>query len=429
MSNPNIAQDISPPAHREFILPETFDANELLPKSLRKFADDARYLASTILRKTARGQADDHGYVPLCAEYLRRIISERRGRDVIQSLLNAEAIRRRPYQNNVTAYSYRLGDRYQADRHIRRPIENKRLLRNLERRAAACREEIYQRMKPVHHTLATLQNDLEIDGAESKAILTTLPVESNPFDVQGIIVQDILDRRFRLSVGNYGRVANSITNMKKEIRTALRCAGVPLSGVDITCAQPCLLSLLIRFSQENVTSYIGTPWLPLLPPVVPCPSLAVFAAACLSGELFAILGMRLRDAGFVWSRDKVKKRFLADVLAKKKANAAGAEYPSVIEDVFKDEFPGVWRFIKSVNQDDHATLIRILQQLESWLVIEQVCGRFVQRYPGEFLISLHDAVYCRPEMLGALTDSFEQVFSELDFRPTLKLEGCIRHSP
>lgn len=273
--------------------------------------------------------------------------------------------------------------------------------------------------------LATLQNDLEIDGAKSKAILMTLPVESNPFDVQGIIVRDILDCRFRLSVGNYGRVANSITSMKRVMRTALRCAGMPLSGVDIKCAQPCLLSLLIRFSQKNVTSYIATPWLPLLPPVVPCPSLAVFSAACFSGELFGILGMRLRDAGFVWSRDKVKKRFLADVLAKKKANAAGAEYPSVIENIFRDEFPGVWKFIRDVNENgwEHARLIRLLQQLESWLVIEQVCGRFVQRYPGKFLISLHDAVYCRQEMLGALIESFEQVFSELDFRPTLKVEG------
>ena len=212
--------------------------------------------------------------------------------------------------------------------------------------------------------------------------------------------------------------------MKREIRSALRCAGMPLAGVDISFAQPCLLSLLIRFCQKNVPSYDAAPWLPLLPPVVPCPSVALFSAACLSGELFGILGMLLQDAGVVWSRDKVKKRFLADVLAKKKANAAGAEYPSVIEKIFRTEFPGVWKFIRDVNEDgwEHARLIRLLQQLEAWLVIEQVCGRFVQRYPGEFLISLHDAVYCRPEMLGALVDSFEYVFSELDFRPRLKVE-------
>lgn len=416
----------NPPVNRVFVLPQSFDPIELLPKSLHKFADDGRYIASTILRKTARGQADAGGYVALRAEYLRNIISERRGRDVIQSLLAAEAIHRTPYQTGVRSFAYKLDDRYQADPHIRLPIECKRLLRNLERHAELCRAEADQRMKPIHRTLATLQNVLQIDGAESKAILTTLPVESNPFDVQGILVADILERRFRLSVGDYGRVANSITSLKRELRAALRCEGLQLSGVDISCAQPCLLSLLIRFFQKNVTSYIATPLLPPLPPVAPCPSFAVFAASCLSGELFGVLGMRLKDAGENWTRDEVKKRLLTDVLAKRKASPSGAEYPSAIEDVFRAEFPGVWRFIRGVNQDgfEHANLIRLLQQMESWLVIEQVCGRFVRRYPGEFAVSLHDAVFVRPEMLGALIESFEEVFSMLDFTPTLKVEGA-----
>ena len=56
-------------------------------------------------------------------------------------------------------------------------------------------------------------------------------------------------------------------------------------------------------------------------------------------------------------------------------------------------------------------------------MIEQVCGRFVQRHPGAFVITIHDAAYVRPVMLGALVDSFEDVFESLDFKPTLKVEG------
>ena len=128
--------------------------------------------------------------------------------------------------------------------------------------------------------------------------------------------------------------------------------------------------------------------------------------------------MRLSDAGVIWSRNEVKRRFLTDCIAKK------GNYPSVIEDVFRAEFPGVWQFIKDVNRDDHATVIRILQRLESWLVIEQVCGRFVQRHPGAFVITIHDSAYVRPVMLGALVESFEDVFESLDFKPTLKVEGA-----
>ena len=413
------------PVNHVFILPQSFDPLALLPKSLHKFADDARYVASTVLRKTARGQADDHGYVTLKAEYLRKVISERRGRDVIESLLTAKGVHRKPYQVGVKSFSYRLDDRFRADPHIRRPIECRRLLRKLEHHAAICRQEADQRMQPVHRTLASLQQQLQIDGTESKAILTTLPVKSNPFDIQGVLVRDIIERRFRLSVGNYGRVANSITSMKKEIRWALRCAGQPLAGVDISCAQPCLLSLLVRMCSENVTSYNGCPVaLPVVRPVC-CPSVALFASCCLSGELFGLLGLRLRDAGVVWTREQVKKRFLADVLAKRKASSRGAEYPSPIEDVFRAEFPGVWQFIREVNQQgwEHARLIRLLQQLESWLVIDQVCSRFVRRYPGEFVITIHDAAYVRPIMLGALVGVFDEVFELLKFRPTLKVDS------
>ena len=146
------------PVNHVFILPQSFDPLALLPKSLHKFADDARYVASTVLRKTARGQADDHGYVTLKAKYLRKVISERRGRDVIESLLTAEGVHRKPYQVGVKSFSYRLDDRFRADPHIRRPIECRRLLRNLERHAAICRQEASQRIQPVHQTLAILQD-------------------------------------------------------------------------------------------------------------------------------------------------------------------------------------------------------------------------------------------------------------------------------
>ena len=174
-------------------------------------------------------------------------------------------------------------------------------------------------MKPIHVTLASLQHGLEIDAMESKAVLTALPSESNPFDVQGIMVQDIIDRRFRLSVGDYGRVANSITSLKRELRTALRCGGVQLAGVDIACAQPSLLSLCIRLRPKMSHHRLIPPWLPLLPPVLSCCSLVLFSDACLSGELYGFLGTRLRDAGCDWNRDVVKKRFLTDVIAKKGA--------------------------------------------------------------------------------------------------------------
>jgi hypothetical protein len=45
------------------------------------------------------------------------------------------------------------------------------------------------------------------------------------------------------------------------------------------------------------------------------------------------------------ARDWLKKRFLTDVIAKKKANKAGDEYPSEVEDAFQELFPSVWSYM------------------------------------------------------------------------------------
>jgi hypothetical protein len=38
------------------------------------------------------------------------------------------------------------------------------------------------------------------------------------------------------------------------------------------------------------------------------------------------------------------------------------------------------------------------------------------------VVTLHDAAYVRRDNLGMLVEVFEQVFTELDFRMTLKVE-------
>jgi hypothetical protein len=89
------------------------------------------------------------------------------------------------------------------------------------------------------------------------------------------------------------------------------------------------------------------------------------------------------------TRDDLKKRFLADVVAKRKANRHGDEYRSNVEDTFRRLFPTVYQFIRDINRDgwEHATLIRRLQQEESKLVIETVAADLVVRHPEVFVLT------------------------------------------
>ena len=111
----------------------------------------------------------------------------------------------------------------------------------------------------------------------------------------------------------------------------------------------------------------------------------------------------------------MKLAFLRDVLAKR------GRYPSVVETVVRREWPSVYAFVRAVNRGDHAVLIRQLQRLESWLVIEQVAPRLVGRVP---CIMLHDAIYSRRGCLATVEAAFNEVFDTIGFRLRLKREAA-----
>ena len=125
------------------------------------------------------------------------------------------------------------------------------------------------------------------------------------------------------------------------------------------------------------------------------------------------------------TRDKLKDRFFADILAKRKANEYGAEYPSDVENVFKDLFPTVYHFIRHINCYgwEHANLIRALQRRESRFVIECVAASLLDRYPYMFLITLHDAIYSTPGDIPRVVDAFKEGFDTIGFQMSYKVEG------
>ena len=99
--------------------------------------------------------------------------------------------------------------------------------------------------------------------------------------------------------------------------------------------------------------------------------------------------------------------------------AKKGKYPSEVEQVFRAEFPTVFQFIRGVNADDHSELIRLLQQMESWLIIDQVSPRLIDRTS---VVTLHDAIYASRHDLPTVEDVFEDTFARLGFRLSLKRE-------
>jgi hypothetical protein len=145
-----------------------------------------------------------------------------------------------------------------------------------------------------------------------------------------------------------------------------------------------------------------------------------YQALVQSGQFYDFM---VTELGGNLSRADLKRRFLADVIAKRKANSFGKEYPSVVEDTFRRLFPTVYKFIRRVNRDgwEHANLIRLLQQSESKLVIETVAADLVDRFPRLFCITLHDAVYTTEEHVHHVEDAFRRAFDQIGFAIALKI--------
>jgi hypothetical protein len=412
----------------QFRLPESFHPGELLRTfPLIRLADDARYFVSLILTKTARGQVDDSGYVRLKAKYLRSIMHKHDYNKVVDALLDGGAVERVAYQVGENSFGYQLAKRFLCDKHVRLAAKDPRLIGRLRLFHEQAECERHSRMKPVHFALERIQQQLKIDGDQAWEILESLPPKSNPWDCQGLLVRDIEDQDFHVNVGRYGRLSNNVTAMKRELRSALRHGSEPLKHVDIKCCQPALIGKVAKETtqQEDRTGQrqLGSIYdAPLKPP-----NSVDFVNYCKlvqTGQLYDFL-LSILEAGNgpKLTRDQLKDRFLVDVIAKRKANKHGAEYPSVVEDTFRLVFPSVFQFIRQFNKDgwEHENLIRRLQQEESKLVIETVAADLVLRHPKMFLLTLHDAIFTTERNIPIVVNAFHAAFDRIGFPMSLKV--------
>ena len=422
----------------QFLSPKSFDPLEFLPGRLMLDADFARWIMSLVLTKLSR--VKDRGYVRLHSKVLETVMGRKR-KPILDALLDSGAIERvGSYVRGRQTYGYRPGQRFLADTHVRRPVTHPKLAAALRKHQEEKQAEVAERVRPIHRHLGRLQRRLDIEVNQAAEVLRSLPPESNPYDAQGILTADITERHWRLSVGRWGRVANNITSLKRELRRTLRVDRSPLASIDISCCQPGLLAYLITHPKFPSNGPKGCrTYVPAVPGGGPRDALVVgvgaggralaggrlplFRDLAGNGELYDFLGEKLA-AGSEMPRDVLKRKFLADVLAKKKANRLGDEYPSEVENIFRAEFPEVYRWIRSVNRDgwEHSNLIRLLQRAESHLVVDHVCGRLKEQHPKTFAVTLHDAIYTEPRNVEVVRKAFVDSFDDLGIAMSLKVE-------
>jgi hypothetical protein len=411
-----------------FLLPACLNPALILPPSLCGRGDEARYLVNCIVRGCVSGKADAEGFVRLRSELLRKFVNWRALKPVIDALEACGVISiDHSYSKGGASKGYRLGPDYVGDTLIHvMPTKStiiKAVAASQERweqeQARRCRGlEIYSQMNEIQHRCLTVCME------EALSILPILEAEARC--VQAALLGNIQAGCMTNSVGKTGRWFNGLSNVSRKLRHCLRIDGQTLVAIDLTSCQPALLAYLAEssyvptFGIESVATYKHvalTRRCPLAGAgahaarglVVPA-ELARFRAMACDGPLYDWLALA---SGLL--RADAKREFLVAILSPKRI------YPCACRSVMEREFPSLMKFIKHVNRDDHGELIRTLQRLESWLVIENVAPKLVGKCN---FVPLHDAIYCKRSDLDLVRAAFEETFEEIQFQIAMKEERC-----
>jgi hypothetical protein len=208
---------------------------------------------------------------------------------------------------------------------------------------------------------------------------------------------------------NVGRFHSNLTNLNKELRNFITYNGQHLVNVDIKNSQPLLSTLLLNTdfynhnSLCNITTIPGYQYL-LSNTYHSYPSLTIMVVKTLkksdnqdiniyiefvnSGSFYQkIFNLLYPDKTF--EKDKVKTMIFMIFFSNNRYMGKTEAEP---KRRFKEMFPRTYEVFKILKLCDHTALSRILQRIESNLMIQNVVPRISREKPDLPIFTIHDSV-------------------------------------
>ena len=370
--------------------------------------------------------ADATTFVPLSCQFTHRYIPKNVRRTLLENLIAHGVLEcKRTYHFDPRGITpgecmrYRLGDSFRQMKIGARPITHRELLRKIMIARAAERDEITH---PVHIGLRKWHDQVVVvPGAPT-----------------GEVGHPLLDRMIegerRFTVCKQGRVHTNIANLPGSCRQYIRLDGQELASVDISTSQPLILGLYLTGrtgsfrsrershpSPESARSHPGRRMarqsrseegtIPSLS-TSSDHSLNVYLQDCLGGEVYdkiaAVTG---------YTRNEVKPLFLAVIygdpqnMHTKVGEAICELYPAVFDAV-----------IDLAYTLGHGGLPRLMQRIESDIMILGVAARLMSEEPHMPLLTVHDSIVVPPVYVVLAQRAIaEQWQAEFGLKPRTKV--------
>lgn len=359
-------------------LPETIDPAVLTRSEWAPYA--AFVISAVVFRRFIDHDADEATFVPLSNKFLRRHVPVRVSGPLIRDLLGCRVLERdETYyfgqfarRGRGKCFCYRLGECLRGITVRPRVITHPELLRKMHAAWQADRAAI---TSPLHIALRYWHDQVEV-----------LP--DAPYG-EHLLLDRLLDGERRFSVCRQGRIHHNVANLPRQYRQYVRLEGNEMESVDIATSQPLLLGLVLSGRAQGLAAeagkgktsrkVAGTPAL-----YVPSsePNLNVYLGHCLDGTIYDHIAAETH-----YSRDDVKPLFLAVIYGEpqhmntKTGRAIGRLYPSVFDAVTELN-----------HRLGHGGLPRLMQTIESLVMIGRVAGRLTRELPCVPLLTLHDSI-------------------------------------
>jgi hypothetical protein len=192
-----------------------------------------------------------------------------------------------------------------------------------------------------------------------------------------------------------GRLYTSFANLSKGVKRHLSIDGEDIWEVDISCAQPLFLSKLYDGSDQD-------------PEYVAQEKKAYLSAV--DGDIYTLIGATGAK------RDKIKKDFYNVFFGKL------GRWNKELFNNFRENFPILAEEILKIKKGNYKELAHKLQRTESDIIVHGAYLEFLNKFDGEFALTIHDSIATKKKHLPVIKDLVEKHCKLAGFSPKIKFK-------
>jgi hypothetical protein len=449
-------------------IPCNLDIDELLstcpPNEVKKFSKDNLIYILHLLYSVPASNKDletPDGLVPLYSKSLQKYI--RNYNEYIKYLLRAKVIKTdNHYKPGQKCRGYRYTDKYNTIFKVVL-VANSILKRHKKRE---CHFSVSMRAK-YNHLLKWYTPALQIDRELAFAFIQADYERklNNPslrdydeknkkykdplrqFTSAYINIDRIFDADFKVNVdSNVNRLHSVLTNIRSEVRHCLTYKGQNLISIDIKNSQPYIAIILLSIGfwvkqLDNQTISIEN--------IINNPYKKVYKVKSSYNSFIILVNDAIMQAGSDLQQfidlvtNGVFYQYLSEVFEKElgKSFSSPKKVKETVFQVlftdnryfgkpdaapkrkFKELFPSVYKIFALLKKKDKTLLPRLLQMIESHLILQVVTKRIARERPALPIITIHDSIVTTEGNENYVKQILEEeLYKAIGHMPTLSVE-------